>query len=487
MKRGLRILPVILSGGAGTRLWPLSREAAPKPFMKLPDGETLLAKTAGRAIALPGVEALVTVTNREYYFSTKDVYAALGDPQPAPAVFLLEPHGRNTAPAIALAALLAQATCGDDVVLLVLPADHLIRDQAAFGAAVAGALPLATDGKLVTFGIPPTRPETSFGYIQCGAAVGRHACVAATFVEKPSLTSAREYLAAGNYVWNSGMFAFTPSAIIAAFERHAPELLASVRGCWGALAECAMQGQTMLEIDATLFAMVPDISIDYAVMEKAAVAGEVAVVRGTFDWSDLGSWQAMAELAEADACGNSGVGERINIATRGTYIHSDDRIVATVGVENLVIVDTPDAVLVAHRDHVQRVKEVVGELRTRGHESYKVHRTVVRPWGAYTVVQEGPGFKMKRIEVKPGAALSLQLHHQRSEHWVVVRGIANVTRGEEQFSLRANESTYIPVETRHRLENPGAESLVIVEVQCGDYLGEDDIVRFEDKYGRGPA
>ena len=240
----------------------------------------------------------------------------------------------------------------------------------------------------------------------------------------------------------------------------------------------------MLELDATLFKEAPDVSIDYAVMEKAAAAGEVVVVRGTFDWSDVGSWQAISELVAADANGNSGQGERVAIDTRGTYVHAEDRVVATVGVENLVIIDTPDALLVAHRKDLQRVKEVVGELKARGHESYKLHRTVARPWGAYTVVQEGPGFKMKRIEVKPGASLSLQLHHRRSEHWVVVSGVAEVTRGGKIYNVSANESTYIPVETEHRLTNRGKEPLIIIEVQCGDYLGEDDIVRIDDQYGR---
>ena len=479
-----RILPVILSGGAGTRLWPLSRETAPKPSMPLPDGETLLAKTAARALALPGVDRLVTVTNREYYFHTRDAYAGLRNGGPKRASFLLEPFGRNTAPAVALAAL-HSASADDDTVLLVLPADHLVRDQQAFAAAVAQSAHLARSGKLVTFGIRPAHPETGYGYIECGDALIKtepRAFSARRFVEKPPLATARQYVIAGNYVWNSGMFCFTPSAIIAAFERHAPHVLAAVRPIAQALA--GNEEASMLEIDAGLFADVPDISLDYAVMEKAAGAGEVAVVCGTFDWSDIGSWQAVADLAPADSHGNHGQGERVAIATKGTYVNAGDRLVATVGVENLVIVDTPDAVLVAHRDHLQRVKEVVSELKARGHESYRLHKTVARPWGAYTVLQEGPGFKIKRIEVKSGASLSLQLHHRRSEHWVVVAGLAKVTRGDETFDVRANGSTYIPVETRHRLENPGKEPLVMIEVQCGDYLGEDDIVRFDDKYGR---
>ncbi|HEX6793066.1 MAG TPA: mannose-1-phosphate guanylyltransferase/mannose-6-phosphate isomerase [Casimicrobiaceae bacterium] len=482
------ILPMILSGGAGTRLWPLSREAAPKPFMPLPDGETLLGKTASRALALAGVDTLVTVTNRDYYFHTKDTYAGVAG---SACVYLLEPFGRNTAPAVALGALCAKARGMGERVLLVMPADHLIRDQDAFAAAVARATELAQTGALVTFGIAPTHPETGFGYIECGAMIAPAedhrppAFRARRFVEKPALATAREYLTAGHYVWNSGMFAFTADAIVDAFARHAPGVLAAVRPVAQALHD--LPTSSMLEIDAALFAAVPDISIDYAIMEPAAEAGEVAVVRGTFDWSDVGSWQAVAALCAPDDDGNGGQGERVAIATRGTYVHAADRVVATVGVENLVIVDTADAVLVAHRDHLQRVKDVVGELKARGHEAYKLHRTVSRPWGTYTVLEEAPRFKIKRIEVRPGAALSLQLHHRRSEHWVVVHGVARVTNGEREFDVFPNESTFIPLETRHRLENRGAEPLVIIEVQCGDYLGEDDIVRFDDRYGRTPA
>lgn len=475
------IVPVILSGGAGTRLWPLSREAAPKPFMPLPDGETLLGKTARRAAAMASA-GLVTVTNRDYYFHTKDVYAGLGAGEPRDPAYLLEPFGRNTAPAVAVAAHLVRARHGDGAVMIVLAADHLIRDEAGFAEAVGRAATVARTGKLVTFGITPTLPETGFGYIECGEDLGNRTFAAAAFVEKPPLAKAREFLAAGTHVWNSGMFAFTPGAFLAACETYAPAVASAARAAWQPLS--ARAGESMLEIDAATFASAPDVSIDYAVMEKAAADGLVAVVRGDFDWSDVGSWQAVSELTDADADGNRGRGERVAIDTHGTFIHSQDRIVATIGVENLVIVDTPDAVLVAHRDHLQRVKEVVGELKARGHEAYKLHRTVSRPWGTYTVLEGGPGFKIKRIEVKPGGSLSLQLHHHRSEHWVVLRGTARVTSGERVFDLPAGESTFIPMETRHRLENRGEEVLAIIEVACGDYIGEDDIVRFDDKYGR---
>jgi mannose-1-phosphate guanylyltransferase / mannose-6-phosphate isomerase len=479
------LVPVILSGGAGTRLWPLSREAAPKPFLHLPDGETLLTKTARRALALPGAQDLITVTNRDHYFSTRDVYAGLAGHAPRHCAYLLEPFGRNTAPAVAIAALYAQARYGDDVVLLVLPADHLIRDTNGFAAAVTRATALASGGALTTFGIAPSRPETGYGYIECGdpLADGQPAAFAVRrFVEKPALAVARDFLAAGRYAWNSGMFCFTAAAIVAAFDRHAPQVIDAVRTAARRLADKG--DAAMLEIDPALFDAAPSISIDYAVMEKAAAAGEVACVRGSFDWSDVGSWDAIVALTDPDPCGNRGQGERVAVATRNTFVHAEDRVVATVGIENLVIVETPDAVLVAHRDHLQRVKEVALELKRRGNESYKLHRTVARPWGAYTVLQDGPGFKIKRIEVKAGGALSMQLHHRRSEHWVVVQGVALVTCAEKQYRVQANESTFIPVGNRHRLENPGSEPLVMIEVQCGDYVGEDDIVRFDDQYER---
>ena len=479
----MALVPIILSGGAGTRLWPLSREAAPKPFMSLPGDGTpsasLLARTFARAAGLSQVTALVTITNRDFYFDTKDAYAGCGVAAPPRMSYLLEPFGRNTAAAVALAALYVEATFGKNETLLVLPADHLIRDTAGFGASVERALVLARDGWLVTFGIPPTSPDTGYGYLELGDALtSSDTFRVRRFVEKPPLADAQRYVASG-YLWNAGMFCFTAGRVLDAFARHAPTVLAAADRVWGRLRDS--HDTAFLEIDPVLFEAVPEISFDFAVMEKTA---DAATVRGAFDWSDIGSWRAIAELATPDSNGNRGQGQRVAVDTHDTYVYAQDRVVATVGVEGLVIVDTPDATLVASRNELQRVREVVAELKARGHDAYRLHKTVARPWGAYTVLQEGPGFKIKRIEVKPHASLSLQMHRRRSEHWVVVSGEARVTNGESSYALAANESTFIPSGTQHRLANAHNEPLVVIEVQCGDYVGEDDIVRFEDQYGR---
>lgn len=477
------LVPVILSGGAGTRLWPVSREAHPKPFMQLPDGQSLLQKTYARAAGLDGVTDIVTITNREYYFKTKDEYATVKDPRAKSAqpLFLLEPIGRNTAPAIAVAAFYAAERYGTDAIMLVLAADHLISDAAAFGKAVKQAATLAEQNLLVTFGIVPQAPETGYGYIECGAACDdKGGCKVARFVEKPSRDVAQQYVSSGRFLWNSGMFCFRVGAILDGMKHHAASIHDGARTSFEAMRAKAGK-DAMLEIDADSFAKLADISIDYAVMEKAA---NVAVVPGRFGWSDIGSWDAVGELTHPDAKGNRVVGEAVLVDVGNCFIRSDKRLVAAIGLENLVIVDTPDALLVANRDRAQDVKKVVQQLKSMEHETYKLHRTVSRPWGTYTVLEEGTGFKIKRIVVKPGATLSLQMHHHRSEHWVVVSGIAKVVNGEKEFLVRKNESTYIPAGHRHRLENPGMLELVMIEVQSGDYLGEDDIVRIEDVYGR---
>ncbi|MEW5992845.1 MAG: mannose-1-phosphate guanylyltransferase/mannose-6-phosphate isomerase [Candidatus Zixiibacteriota bacterium] len=503
------LIPVILSGGAGTRLWPVSREGHPKPFMKLADGQSLLQKTYRRAAAVADGGEILTVTNRDYYFMSKDELAGAGLGDAHQGVYLLEPTGRNTAPAVALAAHHLLDKYGHDALMLVLAADHLIGDSLAFNAAVSTAAAVASQDRLVTFGIVPSAPETGFGYIESGApivastpaaeiskseAVGSpprpsgeragvkgDAFAVARFVEKPSLEKAREYLAAGNFLWNSGMFCFKAGVILEEMAKHAPEVARSAAACWAAMRDsCGKQG-SMLEIPAEFFADVPDISIDYAVMEKSA---QVAVVPGDFGWSDIGSWNAVSQLVEPDENNNRTVGETILVDSRNTFIQSEDRLVAGVGIDNLMIIDTPDALLVAHPDKAQDVKKIVAHLKTNNHDACRLHRTVTRPWGTYTVLEEGARFKIKRIVVKPGACLSLQMHHHRSEHWIVVSGMAKVVNGEQEIFVNTNESTYIPAGHRHRLENPGVLELVMIEVQSGEYLGEDDIVRFDDRYGR---
>ncbi len=474
----MQLLPIILSGGSGTRLWPVSREAMPKPFMKIAGGKSLLQMTWERACALPGVSHAAVVTNLAYSYKTaEELMDETGGKQIS---LLLEPVGRNTAPAVALAALWAQAKFGSDVVLVVLAADHLIDQQAGFNDAVADAAALAhRGGRLVLFGIEPTGPDTGYGYIEWSAEIaGSRAHEVARFVEKPSIEKAGEYLRAGNFVWNSGMFCFTAAAILGALKDHSPDVLQAAQR----VAQLsAMDASGQVVFDATSFGELPDISIDYAVMEKAA---NVAVIPCAFGWSDIGSWKAVAETRVTDKDGNSSEGDAILVNSRGTYVRAENRLVAAVGVDDLVVIDTPDAVLVAHKESSQQVKDIVAKLRKDGHMAAKEHLTVHRPWGKYTVLHDAPQFKVKRIEVNPGKKLSLQLHHKRSEHWVVVQGEALVTVGEDVVTLRPNESIYVPLEVKHRIENATDRMLTIVEVSCGSYLGEDDIVRFSDDFGR---
>lgn len=475
------LIPVILSGGAGTRLWPVSRAAFPKPFIRLADGESLLQKTALRAAAVSD-GPMFTIANRDNYFLTRDEYAATLFPRPVEFEYLLEPVGRNTAPAIAAAALAIQAEYGAEAVLLVLAADHLIEDNRAFADAVAIATKLATLGQLVTFGIRPSSPETGFGYIEAGNEIADHepARSVGRFVEKPPLVEAETYFSSGRHFWNSGMFCFTVGAILKAFDRYAPEVANTVKTCW----QATVHSVPPRFLDPASFACVPDISIDYAVMEPAAARGQVAVIPSSFGWSDIGSWSALANTLPADVNGNRVQGEVLLVNSENCYIQASHRVVAGIGIENLLIVDTPDALLVAHRDQAQEVKQIVNLLKQQGHDSVSHHRTVHRPWGTYTVLEEGPRFKIKRIVVKPGAKLSLQKHRHRSEHWVVVAGTAMVNNGDLEVLVHTDESTYIPAGTAHRLSNPGVIDCVMIEVQSGDYVGEDDIVRLEDHYGR---
>lgn len=474
------LIPVILSGGAGTRLWPVSREGHPKPFMKLADGQSLLLKTYLRAAKLADAGEILTVTNRDYYFLSKDEFTSCGLPDSVKAAYLLEPSGRNTAPAVALAAMRVAGKYGREARLLVLAADHLIKDDTAFAVAVKAAGALAGSGHLVTFGIVPTGPETGFGYIECAEPIEAGRSVS-RFVEKPSLEKSREFLAAGNFLWNSGMFCFQAGTILDALEELAPDVHRAALACWEAMTDGKAAGESMLEIPEDRFNQVPNISIDYAVMERAR---NVVVVPGSFGWSDIGSWDAVSQLVEPDESNNRALGEAMFVSSRNTFVQSEDRLVAAVGTDDLLIIDTPDALLVANQANAQDVKQVVARLRAQGHEAYKLHRTVSRPWGTYTILGEGSRYKIKRIEVKPAGRLSLQMHHHRSEHWIVVHGMARVVNGEAETFVGTNQSTYIPAGHRHRLENPGVLPLVMIEVQSGEYLGEDDIVRFEDIYGR---
>lgn len=477
------LVPCIIAGGAGTRLWPVSREAMPKPFMRLADGQSLLQKTFERVAGLADVAQLLTVINRDLLFRTLDDYRPLNRGR-LTLDFLLEPLGRNTAPAIAAAALHVARHYGEDAHLLVLPADHLIREQSAFVAAIAQARKLADAGWLVTFGIRPGHAETGYGYIQQGEALDPGGHAVASFVEKPDLATAQAYLAGGKHLWNAGMFCFRADVVLRELREYAPDVVEAVERCLAQSTPTTGKQGMQWELDAQSFAQVTDISIDYALMERST---RVAVVPCDLGWSDIGSWQALRELTPADANGNQIRGEAVLHKVTGCYIDSPKRLIGAVGVHDLVIVDTPDALLIADANNTQDVKFVAQELKKRGHEAYRLHRTVTRPWGTYTVLEEGPRFKIKRIMVRPGESLSLQMHHHRSEHWIVVSGMARVVNGERDFLLNTNESTFIPAGHRHRLVNPGVIDLVMIEVQSGEYLGEDDIVRFNDIYGRAPG
>ncbi len=471
------LMPVILSGGAGTRLWPVSRRAHPKPFMKLLDGQSLAEKTWLRARSVADSAPILTVTSRDYYFFTRDLYARLGAAEHE-CQFLLEPVGRNTAPAIALAALCASERAGDEACLLVMPADHLVRDQRAFEAAVEEARRLAAQGYLVTFGMHPTHAETGYGYIRQGEPLSTSGTYRVdAFVEKPDLETAQEYLASGAYHWNSGMFCFRSGAILEAVAQHAPEVFEHVQAVWNAADFAARP----VEIPVEPFSQCPSISIDFAVMERS---DRCAVVVSDFGWSDIGSWKAISELYESDAAGNRIRGRAVMVESKDCFVQGDKRLVAAVGVQDLVIVDTGDAVLVANRDQAQDVTHVVSQLTDLEDEAATFHTTVHRPWGSYTVLEDADDCKVKRLVVKPGQVLSLQRHRRRSEHWTVVNGVAKVRRGDDEFLLQQNQSTYIPAGTLHRLENPGSEDVHLIEVQTGDYFGEDDIERLEDIYGR---
>ncbi|MBS1157327.1 MAG: cpsB [Proteobacteria bacterium] len=470
------MIPVILSGGSGTRLWPLSRGLYPKQFLPLVSGQTMLQETVSRLNGVPGLSSPVVVCNEDHRFIVAEQLRQLGIQSPT---ILLEPVGRNTAPAIAVAALAATAD-HEDPLLLVLAADHLIRDVSAFQAAIGMASIAAEQGALVTFGITPTTPETGYGYIKL--APNRDSASGAypidQFVEKPDLATAERYLASGEYLWNSGMFLFRASAFLAELELYSPEILSACRNAVASVEN----DLDFVRLDQEAFAASPSNSIDYAVMEKTDKAQVVPLNAG---WNDIGSWSALWDVHDKDTAGNVCKGDVLAVNTQNSYLHSaDKRLLAVVGMDNVVIVDTADAVLVAHRDQVQDVKKIVDELKRQSRKEASQHRLVYRPWGSYDSIDNGQRYQVKRITVAPGAKLSVQMHHHRAEHWVVVSGTAKVLNGEKEALLTENQSTYIPVGVVHALENPGKIPLELIEVQSGAYLGEDDIVRFEDRYGR---
>jgi mannose-1-phosphate guanylyltransferase/mannose-6-phosphate isomerase len=466
--------PVILSGGSGSRLWPLSRQDHPKQFLALLGDRSLFQETLRRASGLPDAQPPVTVCSEDHRFMVGEQLQEIGL---ASGGILLEPVARNTAPAIAIAALHV-AAADPAALMLVLPADHLIEDEAAFREAVVRALPLAREGWLVTFGIEPDAPETGYGYIERGQALDGAGFRVARFVEKPDLATARAYVEGGRHAWNSGMFLFSAQRYLDELAQHAPAMRAAADAAYAA----ARRDLDFVRVDKAAFEASPGDSIDYAVMEKTARAAVVPVSCG---WSDIGSWSSLWAAAERDADGNRNEGDVISIDTRNSLVRaSERRLIATIGVEDLVVVDTPDATLISRKDRVQDVKAIVERLKRDGRREHLFHRKVYRPWGHYDSIDVGERFQVKRIVVKPGGQLSLQKHARRAEHWVVVSGVAEVTCDDRVFDLRENESTYIPLGSVHRLRNRGTEPVELIEVQSGGYLGEDDIERLEDVYGR---
>ena len=469
----MKITPVILSGGSGTRLWPLSRKMFPKQFINLHAEQTMLQETLSRLDGLD-LNAPIIVCNEDHRFIVAEQLRQIGISDPS---IILEPEGRNTAPAIALAAIHDLRVNGDDSILLVLAADHVIVDINAFHQAIERALNDAINHKLVTFGIVPVSPETGYGYIQFQAEQGEQTHRVSAFVEKPDLVTAKSYMAAGNYLWNSGMFMFSARQYMQELARFQPQM--------AQITEAAMQDVShdldFIRINAEVFSGCPANSIDYAVMEKTDHARVVPLDAG---WNDIGSWSSLWDVNDKDADGNSVHGDVMLFDAHNNLVMSESRLLAAVGVDDLIIVETKDAILVASKDKSQQVKQIVEQLKQKNREESNFHRVVYRPWGCFDSVEEGDRFKVKRITVKPGAKLSLQMHHHRAEHWIVVSGTAKVQRGEDVMILTENESTYIHVGQTHSLENPGKLPLELIEIQTGSYLGEDDIVRFEDKYGR---
>ncbi|HET7766010.1 MAG TPA: mannose-1-phosphate guanylyltransferase/mannose-6-phosphate isomerase [Burkholderiales bacterium] len=467
--------PVVLSGGSGSRLWPMSRRLLPKQFLPLTSERSLLQETVMRLQGVPGTRAPILVSNGEHRFLVAEQMREIGV---KPEVQILEPVGRNTAPAVAVAALQVQSR-HPDACVFVLPSDQLIQDVPAFHEAIATALPLAAGGSLVTFGITPRGPVTGYGYLERGEPIagskGSHRV--ARFVEKPDLETARRYVSSGRFFWNSGMFVFLAKRYLEELQRFRPDIASAARAAW----QASRSDLDFMRLDTAAFEACPSDSVDYAVMERTSAS---VMVQADIGWSDVGSWQALWETGKKDENGNVARGDVDLRDVKECYIRAESRLVSVLGARDLVVVETDDAVLVADKSRTQEVKEVVETLARNARTEHVSHSRVYRPWGYYESIDAGDRFQVKRIMVKPGEALSLQMHHHRAEHWVVVSGTARVTRDEETKLLAENESTYIPIGAKHRLENPGKTPLFLIEVQSGGYLGEDDIVRFEDRYKR---
>lgn len=468
------IIPVILSGGSGTRLWPLSRALRPKQLLSMVSNHTMIQDTVQRLQGIDDVAQPLIICNEEHRFTIAEQMREI---DVKPSAIILEPFGRNTAPAVTVSSLQA-GEIDKDAILLVLPADHVIGNVTAFHDAVRNGYEAAKDDRLVTFGVVPTSPETGYGYIKSGDNLGYNNVFAVEkFVEKPDLATAESYLKEGSYYWNSGMFMLKASVFLDELKRYNPDIFDYSSKSW----KNAVIDMDFMRLDKEMFEACPSDSIDYAVMEKTDKA---AVIPVDMSWNDIGSWSALWEVGESDEQGNVTYGDVIHEGSVDTFVHADSRLVTTVGLKDHIIVETADAVLVAHRDKAQDVKNIVEKLKLENRDEAVIHRKAYRPWGAYECIDNDTGFQVKRITVNPGASLSLQLHHHRSEHWIIVKGTARVTCGEKVFLMTENESTYIPLGEKHRLENAGKIPLELIEVQTGSYLGEDDIVRFDDVYGR---
>lgn len=471
------LIPVILAGGSGTRLWPLSRESHPKQFISLFDGQSLFQSTLARVAEIPGCGTPIVMGSEQHRFLIAEQVRQSRRPD---CTIMLEPVFKGTAPAVALAAMHALNTHAEDVLLLVLPSDHVISDTEGFVATVAAAVKIAAAGKLVTFGIEPTHPETGYGYIHKGEPLaGSKGFSIGQFEEKPNLATAQNYVNSQQYWWNSGMFLFSAGAFVQELMLHDEKIYHTAKAAY----DHARFSEDFIRPDPTEFEKSPIDSIDYAVMEKT-VNGAMLPLEST--WNDVGAWDALAALFPKDTAGNALQGDVIATQTHHSFIQANHRLVVTIGVENLVVVETPDAVLILDKTKAQEIKPIVNQMRQAARKEVTFHRLVNRPWGAFESIDSGERFQVKRITVGVSQKLSLQRHHHRSEHWVVVKGTARVTRGEEVFLLAENQSTYIPIGVNHRLENVGKIPLEIIEVQSGAYLGEDDIVRLDDQYGRSP-